>query len=101
MTEDGIAIDGVIHDPAGRRFVLAIPDSDDPAVAYYQTDPDGRLVLTHTEVPFAASGQGIGSRLAEGVFGHARRDGLRLVLRCPFMGAWFARHPDFSDVVDG
>jgi predicted GNAT family acetyltransferase len=31
----------------------------------------------------------------------ARAQGLRLVLICPYMTAWFARHPDYADVVVG
>ena len=91
----------VTHNPAAARFELAIDGSDDLALAYYRRDEQGRLILTHTEVPSEFAGRGLGSRLARGVFEHARREGLRLVLRCPFMAAWFALHPDYSDVVDG
>ncbi|AKM12176.1 GNAT family N-acetyltransferase [Croceicoccus naphthovorans] len=91
----------VRHEPGASRFILNIDGSDDSAIAWYQTDPEGNLLMTHTEVPFAASGQGIGSRLARGLFDIARKDGLRLVLRCPFLGQWFARHPEYSDVVAG
>lgn len=100
MTTDKMAGE-VWHDPSRKRFVLEVEGSDDPAQAYYQIDAEGRLVMTHTEVPFAASGQGIGSRLAKGIFEIARGESLRLVLRCPFLGAWFARHPDYGDVVAG
>ena len=89
------------HDLAAHRFVLPIDGSEEPAVAYYQVDQEGRLVITHTEVPYAASGQGIGSRLARAIFETARRDGVRLVLRCPFLGHWYARHPEYGDVVAG
>lgn len=91
----------VMHDSEKRRFALAIEGSDDPALAFYAIDGDGHRVLTHTEVPFAYSGQGIGSRLARGVFADARQNGVKLVLKCPFMADWFARHPDYADVVAG
>lgn len=100
MTTEDEASD-VVHDVSARRFILNIDGSDDPAQAFYRIDAEGRYVMTHTEVPFAASGQGIGSRLAKGIFEMARRDGLQLVLRCPFLGAWFARHPEYGDVVAG
>lgn len=99
MSED--AIGRVLHDTAGHKFVLAIDGSDDPAQAFYRVEPGGELAMIHTEVPFAASGQGIGSQLARGIFEIARRDGLRLVLRCPFLGEWYARHPEYGDVVSG
>ena len=90
----------VIDNPAQHRFELAIDGSDDIAAAYYRID-NGRVVLTHTEVPQAFSGQGIGSRLARGVFDAIRASGRKAVLKCPFMAAFYARHPEYSDIVDG
>ena len=52
-------------------------------------------------MPSEFSGQGIGSRLARAVFDDARANGIKLVLQCPFMAAWYARHPDYADVVAG
>jgi len=91
----------VILNTAEHRYELAIEGGDEPAVAYFRDDGNGYRVLTHTQVPFEFSGQGIGSRLARGVFDDARARGIKLVLQCPFMGAWFARHPEYSDVVAG
>lgn len=91
----------VIDNPAGHRFELAIDGSDEIAAAYYRVDEHQRIVLTHTIVPQAFSGQGIGSRLARGVFDAIRASGRKAVLRCPFMGAFYAHHPDYADIVDG
>lgn len=89
----------VIDNPDRHRFELLI-EEDEIAAAYYRVE-DGRVVLTHTEVPQQFSGQGIGSRLARGVFDAIRASGRKAVLRCPFMGAFAARHPEYSDIVDG
>ena len=35
------------------------------------------------------------------MFDIARARGDKLVLKCPFMAAWFAKHPDYADVVAG
>lgn len=91
----------VIHNHAEHRFELAIEDSDDMALAFYRTDENGHRVLTHTEVPFEFSGQGLASRLARAVFDDARAHTVKLVLKCPFMADWFARHPEYGDVVAG
>ena len=88
----------VIERPEQNRFELALDGGT--AIAAYQRD-GARLVLTHTEVPQALSGQGAGSRLAKGVFDLARASGRKLVLRCPFMAAWAAKHPEYNDIVDG
>ena len=89
----------VRDNPAQRRFELPI-NSEAMAVAYYGIE-DGHLVLTHTEVPAAFSGRGIGGRLARGVFEELRRSGRKAILKCPFMGNFFARHPEYADVVEG
>lgn len=91
----------VKDNPAEHRFELAIEGSDEVAAAYYRIDEYDRIVLTHTIVPQAFSGQGIGSRLARGVFDAIRAGRRKAVLRCPFMGAFYARHPEYADIVDG
>lgn len=89
---------GVVDRPDQNRFELDI--DGELALAYYRLDGD-RIVLTHTEVPQALSGQGIGSRLAKGVFEQIRASGRKVVLRCSFMAGWVARHPQYGDIVAG
>jgi predicted GNAT family acetyltransferase len=90
----------VKDNPGQHRFELPIDGSEAIAAAYYRVEGD-TLVLTHTEVPSEFSGHGIGSRLAQGVFDLLRASGRKAVLKCSFMGAFYARHPDYSDVVAG
>src|ERR1700742_3883920 len=89
----------VRENPQKHRFELPI-EGDAMALAYY-TIEDGRVVLTHTEVPAEFSGQGIASRLARGIFELLRGSGRKAILKCPFMGEYFARHPEYADVVEG
>jgi len=88
----------VVDNPAQHRFELAIDGGDEVAAAYYRVEGD-RVILTHTEVPPAASGRGIGTRLAKGVFDSIRASGRKAVPKCPFMGAFAARHPEYADLV--
>ena len=88
----------VVDRPDQNRFELAI--GDELALAYYRIEGD-RIVLTHTEVPQALSGQGVGSRLAKGVFERIRASGRKVVPRCSFMAGWVSRHPEYNDIVDG
>lgn len=90
----------VIDNQSEHRFTLAIEGSHDVAAAYYRLEGD-RLTLTHTIVPERYSGLGIGSKLARGVFEALRETGRNAVLQCPFMAAYYARHPEYSDVVEG
>lgn len=88
----------VIDNPAMRRFEL--PIGDEVAAAYYAVE-DGRMVFTHTEVPFAVSGQGYGSRLAGGAFEAARSRGMHVIAKCPFMSAYALKHPEYAAILDG
>jgi predicted GNAT family acetyltransferase len=81
-----------------HRFELPITGA--MATAYYRTE-GGLVILIHTEVPAEFSGQGIASRLAEGTFEILRKTGRKAVLRCPFMSGYFAKHPEYADVVAG
>lgn len=89
---------GVLERPDLNRFELAVDGGT--AVVYYRVE-DGRLVLAHTEVPQELSGRGIGSRLVTGVFDLVRASHRKVVIRCPFVAGWYARHLDYGDVVDG
>jgi uncharacterized protein len=88
----------VTENPAAHRFEMAVGDAI--AAAYYRLE-DGKVVLTHTEVPQALSGQGIGSKLADGVFRLIRESGRQAVVRCSFMEGWVSRHPEVADLVSG
>ena len=90
--------DGVIENTAAHRFEMAIGDTI--AAAYYRLE-DGKVVLIHTEVPQQLSGQGIGSKLAEGVFLQIRESGRQAVIRCSFMANWVSHHPEVNDLVIG
>lgn len=81
-----------------HRFELSIEGSHEVAAAYYRLDGD-RIVLTHTIVPERFAGQGLGSKLAYGAFETIRASGRKAVLRCPFMAAYYARHPEYADIV--
>jgi len=88
----------VVEKPEENRFELALDGGT--AVVAYQVD-GSRLVLIHTEVPEQFAGQGVGSRLAKGVFELIRASGRKAVVRCPFLKAWVAKHPEYDDIVDG
>lgn len=89
----------VRENAAQHRFELPLKDGLF-AAAYYRIE-DGRVVLIHTEVPSEFSGQGIASELATQVFELLRQTGRKAILKCSFMTKFFARHPEYKDVVEG
>ena len=86
----------VVHDPDAHRFVAHVDGGT--AMAEYERE-DGRMVLTHTSVPPAAEGHGVGSALAREALGFARSEGLRVLARCPFMSEYIRRHPEYQDLL--
>ena len=58
-----------------------------------------RLVLVHTGVPDALSGQGIGGRLVSTAVERASAEGLTLVPLCAFARTWLERHPDVAATI--
>lgn len=88
----------VRDNPALGRFELAVGDVT-AFVDYERADGGRFVVLTHTEVPEALSGQGIGSKLVRGALDRLRADGVKVVPRCEFVAAFVERHPEYQDLV--
>ena len=60
----------------------------------------GKIVFTHTEVPPAHEGQGIGSALIRFALHSARERGLHVIPICPFFAAYFKKHAEEQDLLD-
>ena len=87
----------VIRDePNHNRCVMTIADGE--AFAIYRRI-EKALVISHTEVPRAARGRGVGAQLAGAIFDHARKHGDRIVPACSFIADWARRHPEYKDVL--
>jgi len=85
----------VTHDPTAARF--QVEKDGLLAVLEYRLEP-GSIVFTHTEVPPALEGQGIGSRLARTGLDYARAKGLKVVSACSFMDHYLEKHPEYQDL---
>ena len=86
----------VKDNPALGRFEMTSGDST--AFVEYRRAGD-RVVLVHTEVPQALSGQGVGSKLVRGTLDALRGGGRKVVPRCEFVAAYVARHPEYRDLL--
>ncbi len=68
------------------------------AVAQYELQ-GAQMTVTHIVVPPPIEGRGVASALAKFIIQTARAEGLTIVPQCPFMAAYFARHPGNDDVL--
>jgi predicted GNAT family acetyltransferase len=77
----------VTHAPERSRF--------ESGSAYLSYARDGNTIdLQHTIVPPEMEGQGVGGALVREAIAFARREGLELVVTCPFAKKWLEKHPD-------
>ncbi|HEX2716842.1 MAG TPA: GNAT family N-acetyltransferase [Gemmatimonadaceae bacterium] len=87
----------VTHNEGANRF--EIETAAGIAVLEYMRDGD-KVVMTHTAVPEAAEGRGVGSELARTALAWAREQGLRVHPVCPFVHGYVRKHAaEYRDLV--
>ena len=67
-------------------------------LASYHVD-NGQMTLPHTEVEPSVGGQGIGTKLVDGVLVAARERGLTVLPYCSFIRRHILQNPQFLDLV--
>lgn len=92
------AAEPVITDnPRESRFEILL-DGQRAGLAQYQLRGQV-LSLTHTEVDDKFQGLGLAGKLARAILDQARERGLAVLPYCPYIRAWIARHPEYTDLV--
>jgi predicted GNAT family acetyltransferase len=86
----------VRDNPAKHQFELVVDGFT--ALAAYRLKP-GVITFTHTEVPAALGGRGIGSQLAKGALDQVRARSLKVVPLCPFIKAYIEKHAEYQDLL--
>lgn len=90
----------VVDAPSQLRYEARTADGRVAGRVEYALVPGTDVIeLIHTEVSEAFEGQGVGGQLARGVFDDVRARGRRADVRCEFLQAWSARHPEVSDLL--
>jgi predicted GNAT family acetyltransferase len=56
--------------------------------------------FTHTEVPHAIEGHGVGTALAKYVLDYAETNELKVVPICPFIAQYAASHPQYANLIE-
>ncbi|HXT18615.1 MAG TPA: GNAT family N-acetyltransferase [Gemmatimonadaceae bacterium] len=80
------------------RYEARVAGHDEVAMVAYEHRGD-TIVFTHTAVPSTLEGKGVGSALAHYVLEDAKRQGLRVAVKCPFITAYIGRHPEYRGLM--
>jgi predicted GNAT family acetyltransferase len=90
------AIATVFDRPDENRYEIIVGDQI-AFLAYRRRDD--QWILVHTEVPEGLRGQGLGQILARHALDDARRSGVHVIVKCPFVTAWLRRHNEYDDII--
>ena len=86
----------VTHNMERKQFEIHI-DTHMAELAYYI---NGNVItFTHTGVPSALEGQGVGSKLVKAGLQYARDNHLKVQSTCWFVSGYIDRHPEVQDLV--
>jgi uncharacterized protein len=86
----------VVHNPGAGRFEF----QKDEHLAVLEYRLSGRkIVFTHTGVPDALGGQGVGSLLARAGLDYARAQSFDVEPLCSFIAGYIQKHPEYKDLV--
>ena len=86
----------IIDNPDKHRFEADLGDA--VAIAEYNLLSQA-IMFTHTEVPEAYEGRGIGTKLIEFGLAAARERGLQVIPICPFFAAYMREHEEVQDLL--
>lgn len=87
----------VTHNREKRRFETVV--NGHQAVLNYMLQGD-LIIFTHTGVPDAIGGRGLGSQLVQTGLDYARENGLRVRSTCWFVSKYIRRNPEYQDLLN-
>jgi len=87
----------VVHNTSVGRFEMI----EGASVAVLDYSQFGQTItFVHTGVPSELEGRGIGSQLVRAGLEYAKREGLRVVARCPFVRQYIERHEEYRSLLE-
>lgn len=86
-----------VHDAAQQQFRLTVDARHIALVDYVLSD--GKLFLTHSEVPAALRGQGVGKVLVDKTFEYLRDHHLQAHAVCSYIRVLAQRDPQWQGIV--
>jgi predicted GNAT family acetyltransferase len=87
----------VIHNSAQKRFEVHL----DAHTAELDYRLNGNIIIfTHTGVPSALEGRGIGSLLVKTGLEYAKKNNLKVQTLCWFVGRYIQRHAEYQYLME-
>ena len=87
----------VVNNVEAPRFEAQV-EGYTAVIDYYMYE--NKIIFTHTGVPEALAGHGVGSKMARTALEHARKEDLKVVPICPFVAGFIDRHPEYQDLIE-
>lgn len=85
----------------GGKYIAHVEGAE--ATGYLEWEPretgkDDVRVATHTVVPRAIGGRGVGTALVENLIAEAREHDFKIVPQCSFVAEKFDEHPEWAEL---
>lgn len=87
----------LIRNEDKKRFELEVEGHT--AFIEYIIDNNNTMYLTHTEVPNALGGKGVGKAIVEKTLTYLKDNGFKLAPLCPFVAAYLKRNPEWKSIL--
>jgi NAD+ kinase len=94
----GDVSDAIVVDSFEQNRYEIILGGEVAGVLHYRRHGAG-VDLMHTEIDQAFEGRGLAGRLAAGALQDARARSTPVVVTCPFVNSYVARHPEYADII--
>ncbi|MDH7796230.1 MULTISPECIES: GNAT family N-acetyltransferase [unclassified Beijerinckia] len=92
-----ITITKDMRDASHGRYVAHVAGIDAEAEIAFTIEGPGIVSADHTGAPPAMRGTGVALALVEHMVADARQSGFKIVPRCPYVRAQYAKRPEWAD----
>ena len=87
--------------PTKGRYVARVDGIAEEAGLTFSRASPTLVIADHTLAPDSMRGMGVARALVDRLIADARSEGFKIIPLCPFVKAQYARHPEWSDVMQG
>lgn len=80
-----------------KRFELQVEGHT--AFIEFLISKDNVMFLTHTSVPKASEGKGVGSKIVLKTLNYIKDNNYKLAPLCPFVAKYLVKHPEWQELL--